>query len=168
MWAQVNELLFRNFLHYSVSAGLWRPSTEYYRVADTRPNRVTEPSIGSALLKTFLAVLESGDPQHSSLEEVNINVQYEWMSELCTFLPCSFDATWSSLWRWYGGGDVVWGERRRNTMVAYPASMDLSVPACKHTYLSIILTRKPASHNSQLHAHLQEWQRLCTLLFLTI
>jgi len=49
MWAQVNELLFRIFFHYSVSAGLWRPSTEYCLVADTRPNRVTEPSIGSAL-----------------------------------------------------------------------------------------------------------------------
>ena len=37
------------FFQYSVSAGLWRPSIEYCRVADTRPNRVTEPSIGSAL-----------------------------------------------------------------------------------------------------------------------
>ena len=49
MWAHVNALLFKFFSQYSVSAGMWRPSTEYCRVADTRPNRVTEPSIGSAL-----------------------------------------------------------------------------------------------------------------------
>ena len=57
MWAQVNELLFKNFFQYSVSAGLWRPSTEYCRVADTRPNRVAEPSIGSALMSELCLML---------------------------------------------------------------------------------------------------------------
>ena len=52
MRAQVNELLLKKFFQYSVSAGLWRPSTEYCLVADTRPNRVAEPSIGSALFET--------------------------------------------------------------------------------------------------------------------
>jgi len=47
----VNELLFKIFLILGFGRLVM---TEYFRVADTRPNRVVEPSIGSALARSCI------------------------------------------------------------------------------------------------------------------